>query len=261
MYCSNCGQSVSEGAKFCSNCGNAIKPTTEGQITIPEKETAIKPYMTSQQAIQLRSLFAKLGHKIPDNPIARNYNDYFRKVNLALMNPEEESVIVHLGIMKHVSNPGMGDKLFSQAIKGVSKEGKILWEHKKGELVITNKRLIILTGLGMLGTPSGVSIDISNFKQVEQTEYSRHVQFIFYGRKNEDVVLEVNFQSIQAVLGQVLQVTSAFTNKKTSGWIDYLEKKENQQGLQSYINAHLMNVNTVKQAFAEVVTLLVNINN
>lgn len=259
MFCNQCGQTVLEDAKFCSKCGKALQP--QNAIVEKSHDEPTQNHITVQLGMQLRTILANLGHKNPNNAISKNYNDFFRNMKLSPMNPDEETIIVHFGIMTHVSNSGMGDKMLASTIKNVSKHGQLHWEIKKGEIVITNRRLLIFTGLGFFGTPNGISINLAKFRQIEQVEFNRFSRFTLYGKENDDIVLEMSFQSAQAVLGQMLQVASAFTNTKSRGLVDYWEKKEGQQSMQSYINAHLKNTATLKQAFSEILVLLVNSHN
>lgn len=258
MFCSKCGNQVVEGANFCSNCGNNLAQGEIQKAAVISEQQPISEQtqflVSAQNAIQLRSIFNAVGYKHPSNKISKDYNDFFRQIKVDVIDPDMESTIIHFGIGLAIT-----DGIMAKSIKFKDKDGKIIKDISRGEIVITNQRFIVLSGLGVFGTPEGFSYEFRKLKRVEPTEYQNYSQFVLYGKDKTDVYLEMTFISLQAALGQVLQVVSAFSKTSSGGNIvNYIEKKDQAQATQSYINAHLSRVRSLKQAFTELLVFLIN---
>jgi hypothetical protein len=264
MFCNKCGYEVGDNYNFCPGCGNnlkAIAQTTSQAVLVTKNHLAHEPavpelvqfLVTAYHAAQLRSIFNSVGYKHPHTTVSKDYNAFFRRIEIEAIDPETESIIVHFGIGKYLT-----DGIMASSVKFKQKDGKTDLNVTQGELIVTNRRLVVLAGLGMFGTPEGFSYDFSNFKRIEPTEYQHYSEFTLYGKGKYSAHLEMKFQSMRAVLGQMIQVANAFGKSSSSSVVGYIERKDQEQTTQNYINAHLAQTRSLKQAFTELLLFLVN---
>jgi hypothetical protein len=126
--------------------------------------------------------------------------------------------------------------------------------------MITNARIIALQIGGFLNDKilRGFAPSITDIKRYEPTEYSGRTDFAFYVGSTT-VHIGMNFSSMSAVAGQVIQVASALSRDKTSqhasmGYV--VDKARSEQSMADYVNAHMAKANSLKQGFYEFMTLL-----
>jgi hypothetical protein len=258
MFCSNCGKKCGTEDNFCAGCGTALKKPGVNELKTSDaisQDNAVpevnKKSVTKKQAQQLRSIFNSLGYKHPSNDVSLDYNKFLESVQVPIMDPDLESVIIHIPIRAselHSIEAGV----FGVRYKEDNRKEYV----ETGQLIITNLRLIVLEGLGRRQKPSGKEHHFCNFKYVEHAEYEDHTQFTLYGKSEYDVDMKMVFYSFKAALGRLSQMIGALGSPKGESMVEYLERRNREQSTQGYIDTHLVRAESLKQAYIHLLTVL-----
>jgi hypothetical protein len=258
MFCPNCGKECHQEDNFCAKCGARLNEQShkqQNEVSTLATDALVhsdKLYVTKQQSQQLRDIFNALGYKHPSNEVSLNYNRYLKSVGVDSIDPETEHVIIHFGIKQSIT-----DGIFAIAFSVVNSKDDTSTYASPGQLVITNKRMVVLEGFGWRQKPIGKVYYFSDFRHVEHAEYQNHTRFTLFGKGEYNIEIEMRFISLQVALGYISQFLGAMTSTQSKNVIEYVERKDSQQTTQNYINTHLLRAQSVKQAFTHLLTVLI----
>lgn len=197
---------------------------------------------TVEQGIAFKTMFNKVGYKHPSAKTAKNYSQTFREVGAGDLDSDNETVIIHFGINQNL-NPGFR----ALSVVSEAKSGAEQWKVKRGEVAITNKRMVVFNTGGFLrGESFGYNLPLEGYKRLDPTEMQNRTRFQLIG-DNHNLTLEMQFISITAVL---LSMSQAFGGGSSSSksYLDYIKSLKSEQDTRQLANALSAQANNIKQA-------------
>jgi hypothetical protein len=231
------------------------KPAPKPQVIQP-KPTEI---VSTQDAINLRRAFTKVGYTHPNTKIAKDVNGALSQVGLKRMDHGSESVILHFGLGKPLT-----DGIMCKHIE--ASESRNSWDLKNGEIMITNKRVIAIKPKGMFsGAAEGYEISLLGFNQFEP----RETRGAFTGGSMSEIILrgsqrtltlDMSFVSQKAQAMAALNMFNAAmggSSQKSRSWLDYTKKTRTENSSQQFINSLAAQSHTIKEAFYQLMSFVV----
>ena len=95
VYCTNCGNLISNDAKFCTKCGTAVNPPSQADVSQPIKENA--PYCLYMDAKGLTLLNYKFDIKLADGTLryrAATVSESLVAYNAKIYNPDDTEALI-----------------------------------------------------------------------------------------------------------------------------------------------------------------------
>jgi|GEM_PF-5030278 len=243
---------------------NPAPPQPVYSPPVATQPTETHGFTSVNNGAMLRMAFQKVGYSHPNNKTSRDYNDALREVGVKQINPDNETIILHLGIGKALTDGIMVKKVTYNAR---DRKMGYPWEFKTGEFLITNRRMIALKRGGMFGgTNEGGQCFITGFTRFEPMERrdpwtgGSMSTITLYGSPHQ-LTLEMSFISARAQLMAGLSIMTAMTgntsnNSKT--WLEYAKRSKDESNSQQWINAFTAQAQTLQQGFYQLMLLICN---
>lgn len=225
-------------------------PPPQRSITVPPAQPI---GMNVHQATDVRMAINRAGYKHPNNVVSR---DYDRAVStlFAGINPASESVIMHVGIGQNLQDGIMCRKL--------TITGSVRDNIGRGHLLLTNMRLIALQSNGMGGITGGRMLNWSDVARWEPAEFRGKTLVTLYTQRNGTYEMNMNFTSNNAIALAMLSVATSINQPKTSQYASMgyvIDKNRREESMSAFIGSQMANAQNLKQAFLQVVKVLVTI--
>ena len=213
------------------------------------------PPVNASQGAEIRKIFNQIGYKHPNTKVSQNYNLALNEARINLIDPINETVILHIGVGKALQDGIRAVSLTFQSTKGSG------WNATAGQLLLTNLRVIALQfsgGLFSQKSVSGYQLSWTDIARCDPTDYKQYTDIGLYTREGE-YHLRVQFVSAAATAMQVLQVVSALNQPRTSqiASLGYVaDKQRTEAQTNAYINANLAKAGNLKQTFVNMIQIL-----
>ena len=202
--------------------------------------------MDANTGTMWRMAFNRLGYKAPNTGISRDYQSIATSFGLSRWDSADETVIIHVGIGKNLQANILAKLVSIQPKKGYS---TVL---SRGELVITNKRILALKPGGIFGgSNEGGEGLLGGMRRFEPIQKRGVTECYLYGDLCS-VQINMNFVNQWAVALQTLQVVNSFSGKTASNsttWLDYAKRTKSERSTNELVGQLVSNSRTLEQLF------------
>jgi hypothetical protein len=169
---------------------------------------------------------------------------------------DDETIILHVGLGKNLQD---GIKAMYIDVK-VPKDSN--WNAKSGELLITNKRFIVMqiTSKGIFGGKTeidGASVSLAGLTRFEPVE-QQGTSLIKLTGNGTTIMLTMNFSSMAAVASQVLGAVVAYNQSSSKTWLGQYQNEKATNSTNNLANHYLQKANNLKAMFYQLMIAITN---